>query len=257
MDYLFIGLTAFGASMLTFFSGFGLGTLLTPVFAIFFPIELAVAMTAMVHFLNGLFKLALVGRHAVPRILLRFGLPAIVFAVIGAWLLGRVGNLPPLFSYVVDGRTFLVLPVKLVMAVLMMVFAAFEIVPRLKNLEFDGRYLPLGGVVSGFFGGLSGHQGALRSAFLARAGLTKEQFIGTGVAIATLIDIGRVTVYAGHFAKEGLSANAPLIASATVMAFLGAFLGNKLLDKITMTAIQGVVAATLFLLAIALGAGVI
>lgn len=257
MDYFVISLTALGASMLTFFSGFGLGTLLTPVFAIFFPIELALAMTAIVHFLNGLFKLALVGRHAVPTILLKFGLPAIVFAIIGAWLLVRVSDLPAVFSYAIAGRTFYVLPVKLVIALLMIVFASFEIVPRLRDLEFDGRYLPLGGVVSGFFGGLSGHQGALRSAFLARAGLTKKQFIGTGVAIATLIDIGRVTVYAGHFAKEGLRTNALLIATATFMAFLGAYIGNKLLKKITMNAIQGVVAMTLFLLAIALGAGFI
>jgi acyl-CoA reductase-like NAD-dependent aldehyde dehydrogenase len=42
-------------------------------------------------------------------------------------------------------------------------------------------YLPVGGLLSGFFGGLSGHQGALRSVFLLRAGLTKESFIATGV----------------------------------------------------------------------------
>jgi hypothetical protein len=35
-EYLFIALTAFAGAGLTFFSGFGLGTLLTPVFAIFF-----------------------------------------------------------------------------------------------------------------------------------------------------------------------------------------------------------------------------
>ena len=33
---------------------------------------------------------------------------------------------------------------------------------------------------SGFFGGLSGMQGALRSAFLARAGLSKEAFVASG-----------------------------------------------------------------------------
>jgi hypothetical protein len=33
-----------------------------PVFAIFFPVELAVALTAIVHFLNNVLKLALLGR---------------------------------------------------------------------------------------------------------------------------------------------------------------------------------------------------
>ncbi len=39
-----------------FFSGFGVGTILTPVFIIFFPIDIAIAMTAIVHFLNNVFK---------------------------------------------------------------------------------------------------------------------------------------------------------------------------------------------------------
>ena len=46
MEWLVVGLAAFGASALTLFSGFGLGTLLLPAFALFFPADLAVAMTA-------------------------------------------------------------------------------------------------------------------------------------------------------------------------------------------------------------------
>ncbi len=45
------------ASLLTFYSGFSLGTILTPIMAIYFLIETAVAMTALVHFANNLFKL--------------------------------------------------------------------------------------------------------------------------------------------------------------------------------------------------------
>lgn len=57
MSYLIICSVAFVASGLTFFSGFGLGTLLLPAFALFFTVEKAIALTAVVHFLNGLFKL--------------------------------------------------------------------------------------------------------------------------------------------------------------------------------------------------------
>jgi uncharacterized protein len=64
MTYLVVIVAAFVASGLTFFSGFGLGTLLLPAFAFFFPAEQAVALTAVVHLLNGLFKLGLVARHA-------------------------------------------------------------------------------------------------------------------------------------------------------------------------------------------------
>ncbi|HVJ89789.1 MAG TPA: hypothetical protein VM580_08275 [Labilithrix sp.] len=64
MQYVIICTVALIASGLTFFSGFGLGTLLLPAFSIFFELEIAVALTASVHFLDGIFKLALVGRHA-------------------------------------------------------------------------------------------------------------------------------------------------------------------------------------------------
>ena len=71
MSYLIVCTVALVASALTFFSGFGLGTLLLPTFALFFPIDHAVALTAVVHFLNSLFKLALAGRHADRRVVLR------------------------------------------------------------------------------------------------------------------------------------------------------------------------------------------
>ena len=57
MEYLVIAVAALVVSMMTFFSGFGLGTLLLPVFALFFPVEIAVATTALVHLANNLFKL--------------------------------------------------------------------------------------------------------------------------------------------------------------------------------------------------------
>jgi hypothetical protein len=40
---------AFAASGLTLFAGFGLGTLLMPVVALFFPVDVAIAITALVH----------------------------------------------------------------------------------------------------------------------------------------------------------------------------------------------------------------
>lgn len=64
MDYALIAATAFVASGLTLFSGFGLGTVLLPAFALFLPVPAAIAATAVVHLLNNLFKGGLVGRNA-------------------------------------------------------------------------------------------------------------------------------------------------------------------------------------------------
>jgi len=71
MDYLIIGTVAFLASGLTLYSGFGLGTVLLPAFALFFPAETAVAATGTVHLLNNLFKGGLLRRTADWRIVMR------------------------------------------------------------------------------------------------------------------------------------------------------------------------------------------
>src|SRR3970282_1755018 len=98
MIYLVICTVALLASGLTFFSGFGLGTLLLPAFALFYPVEIAVASTAVVHFLNGLFKLTLVGRRADRRTIVRFGAPAMVAAFLGAWVLVGLAAAEPVAS---------------------------------------------------------------------------------------------------------------------------------------------------------------
>ncbi len=257
MHILIISLTAFGASCLTFFSGFGLGTVLTPVFALFFPIELAVAMTAIVHFLNNLFKLGLVGRHADRRIIVRFGIPAIFSAFIGAWVLVQISDMAPVASYSIGSRTVQILLVKAIIGFLLVVFALFEIIPAFAKWQVSPKYLPLGGLLSGFFGGLSGNQGALRSVFLTRIGLSKESFIATGIVIACLIDVTRLSVYANHFVANQIFDNLYLLVAPTLSAFLGAYLGNRLLKRITMEAIPYVVAVALVLVGLALSAGLI
>ena len=257
MDYVIICLAAFLGSALTLFSGFGLGTLLVPVFAIFFPIEIAIALTAIVHFLNNLFKLALLGKKANKNVVLRFGIPSIIAAFLGAYVLTLLTGMQPLFQYIILNRTFVVMPVKLTIAVLLIVFALFDVVPRLIRLQFDKKYLPIGGLLSGFFGGLSGNQGALRTVFLIRAGLTKEAFIATGVVIACLIDISRLTVYSKQIISIGDRFNYPLIVAATLSAFVGAFIGNKFLKKITIATVQYIVATILFIFAALLGLGII
>ena len=232
MDYAVVIAIAAMASTLTFFAGFGLGTLLLPAFALFFPLPIAVALTAYVHFLNGLFKLVLVGRRASWRVVLRFGVPAMLAAFAGAEVLLWLSDLSPVTSYMLGSKTFTVLPVKLVIAALMVGFAVVELSGRIQRASLRPSYLPIGGLVSGFFGGLSGHQGAFRTVFLLRAGLDKEAFIGTGVAIAALIDVTRISVYLSGDTWSHLRANAGIVAAGTAAAFAGAYVGSRLLKKV-------------------------
>lgn len=255
MEYVIISVTAFLVAILTFFSGFGLGTILTPVLMIFFPVELAIALTGVVHFFNNVFKIILVGKNADKSVVLRFGIPAVVAAFAGAWVLLNIPDASPLFTYQLAGKTWEVYPVKFLISVLLIIFASMDLIPYLQRLEFGKDKLPLGGFLSGFFGGLSGNQGALRAAFLIRAGLSKEAFIGTAVVVSTFVDFTRLSVYSTRFLKSGLVENIPIVLCATLSAIAGAFLGNKLLKKITLKSLQTIVAIMLILLSIALALG--
>ena len=257
MSIVLISLVALIGSGLTFFSGFGLGTILLPVFALFFPIQVAVGLTAVVHFLNNLFKLGLVGRHLDKAVFVRFSLPTIPAAFVGSYLLVRLSDFDPLFTYMLNGKEYKVEPIKVAIAVLMVIFSLFEIIPKLNQWTVDKKFLPLGGLLSGFFGGLSGHQGALRSAFLIRTGISKEKFIGTGVVTACLVDLTRISVYGAHMSKLNFSDNIHVLVVATLSAFIGAYMGNKLLKKVTLKTVQLSVAALLFVIAVMMGGGII
>jgi hypothetical protein len=257
MDYFVICLVAFLTSILTFFSGFGLGTILMPVFALFFPIELAIALTGIVHFFNNIFKLILVGNKANKSVLIRFGIPAIIAAFLGAWLLLNVTDLPSIYTYQIGSKLFEITPVKLLISVLLIAFSVIELLPFFDKLQFSKKQLPFGGFLSGFFGGLSGHQGALRTAFLIKSGLSKEAFIGTAVVISCLVDFTRISIYSTRMLESGLYKNTPLIISATLSAIIGAIIGHKLLKKVTLKFIQKFVAIFLILVSIALGIGLI
>jgi uncharacterized membrane protein YfcA len=188
MEIFWICLTTFIVSGLTLFSGFGLGTILMPVVAIFLPVPIAIAITAVVHFMNKIFKLLLLWRHVDMRVLVVFGIPALLAAIPGALLLDYISELNPLATYMLLGNEHSIAPVKLVAGLLLIFFAVAEQVPFLRNNTLRRFGLPVGGLLSGFFGGLTGQQGAFRSAFLVQDNLSEKAFIATNAAIAALVD---------------------------------------------------------------------
>lgn len=261
MDLVLVGTVALVASGLTLFSGFGLGTLMLPVFALLLPLDLAIAATALVHGANSVFKVVLLGRSADGSIVLRFGLPAIAAALAGAWMLTLLSGMHEIWTYSIFGRTAVVTPMKLVLSVLMAGFAVLELLPRFKRLQFDRRYLPIGGLLSGFFGGLSGHQGALRSAFLAKVAISPRAFVGTNAVIGLLVDLVRISAYGAILFGPRLGAlsrsrEGALVAAGALAAFAGVLAGRRILPKVTMTAVQRITGMLLLLVALLLGMGV-
>ncbi len=261
MSYLVICVTAFAVSSLTLFSGFGLGTVLMPAFALFFPVPTAIAATAVVHLANNLFKLGLVGRRADWGVVCRFSVPAALAAIAGAGLLALFADLPVLTSYTIAGQPREVSVVKAVIGVLIILFAALELWPWFARLAFPARFLVLGGLLSGFFGGLSGNQGALRTAFLIKAGLGKEAFVGTGTVSSVIVDSVRLVVYGLSFYASQWAAVksdvAGLVAAAIISAFVGAYLATRLLKKVTLRFVQLTVAFVMVVVGAGLAAGLL
>lgn len=252
---ILICLVAFFASFLTLFSGFGLGTLLMPVVAIFFPIEIAIAITAIVHLANNAFKLVLVAVEAKFSVIMKFGLPAVIFSFIGAFALQHFITVNYTVDYHFFGIEKSVSLVNFVVGCFILFFVFLELSPRLSSIQFSEKSIPFGGALSGLLGGFSGHQGAFRSMFLLRLGLTKQQFIATGVVIAVLVDIVRLSVYGNNMITKPEQLDWTLIGCASLSAFIGAFVGKKFLKKITIASIQKMVAFMLVVIALMMMCG--
>lgn len=243
------------ASFLSFFSGFGLNTLLLPFFMLLLYPEQAIAVTGIIHFLNNIFKLILLYKNIDLSISLIFGLPAMIFAYFGVWALKFIVGFNSIFSYDLFGERFAIKPINITLGLLMMAFSLYDILPS-PSLPPSKAFLPLGGILSGFFGGLSGHQGAFRSLFLLKFFSSTKGFIATGVAIACLVDMIRLSFYEqlGYF---NFDQHIWLVLISLFSAFLGSFIGNIFIKKITIQIVQKFVGIFLFLAGSLIAAGII
>lgn len=99
----------------------------------------------------------------------------------------------------------------------------------------------------------------MRTAFLIKAGLDKEAFIGTGTVAAVVVDIARLLVYGVSFYTaqfRQLDSNiGRLVVVAILAAFLGSFLGARLVKKVTLRTIQLIVGAMLVIVGLGMVSG--
>ena len=197
------------------------------------------------------------GKNINKKVLIRFGLPSVIAALIGSYLLVLIDDNIVIFSYYFFDKKIDVILVKFLISILLIIFAIIDLIPQIKDLHFDKKYLPVGGFLSGFFGGLSGNQGALRSAFLVKHGLEKSVFVATTVAISSLVDITRLSVYSTNFLNLNYSDFYQIGLFSVVSAVAGSFIGNKLLKKVTIEQIKKIVALLLILLGVSLLIGIL
>jgi len=260
-SYIIVITVSVIVSVLALFSGFGLGTILLPAFALFFPLPIAIAAMALVHLANNIFKSVLIGKKADWQVVLKFAVPGAVAAIVGALLLNLLSNISPILVYLIGTSHHEINIIKLVVGVLIVLFAFLDLIPRFKNISFNRKYLPLGGAISGFFGGLSGVQGAWRSAFLVKSGLDKDAFIGTAAISSVIVDFSRLLVYGITFYSLKFSTIPKdiygLIGAATIAALIGSIIGTLIIKKITLRIIQLVITIMLIIVGIGIISGLI
>lgn len=255
--YLIVILSTFFFSGITFFSGFGLATVLTPVLIIFFPAPVAINLTAIVHFLNNIFKLFLTGKNVNKEVLLKFGLTAMIGAVFGSYILVIIAEKSFVITYHIFNHNFSVELINFIIGVIILVFTLFEILPKINKLSLNKNLLPIGGALSGFFGGLSGHQGAFRSLFLVKCNLSKEQFVATGILIACLVDIVRLSIYGTNFLNREIGKDFYLLFYTVISAFSGSYVANKYMEKTTIKLIKNIIIVLLLVISTGLITGLI
>jgi uncharacterized membrane protein YfcA len=212
-------------------AGFGIGSLLTPAFALQMDARLAVAAVSIPHVVGTAFRFWLLGARVDRKIVWSFGLTSAAGGLAGAVLQSRVG-VPALM---------------VLFGALLLFTAGAELSGLARRMRFDGPVAWLVGGTSGLLGGLVGNQGGIRSAALLGVDLQKHVFVGTATAVGLMVDGARMPVYLWYL-LEPMSGVAGWIALATVGVVIGTLLGNRLLVRIPERLFRRAVAVVLAVL---------
>ena len=181
---------------------------------LFVDFKTALILVAFFHIFGNLGRMAFF-RHGIDKkLILIFGVPSIILTVIGALLV----------EYASQEM------LKLILGMFLLVFSTTSIIKPGFKFKPSGRNAVIGGVLSGFFAGLIGTGGALRSAFLSAFNLKKTVYIATAAAIALAVDVTRIPIYfRSGFFESRFYIYLPIL---FVIALAGSYSGKKIIDKI-------------------------
>jgi uncharacterized membrane protein YfcA len=226
-----IAVAALLASAIAAVSGFGIGSLLTPVFAQSMGTKLAVAVVAVPHFIGTLQRFWILRRNVDRRVVLGFGITSALGGLVGALLHVWVSS---------RALTF-------VFGLLLLLAGVSEFTGWISRVHWGRRAAWAAGALSGLLGGLVGNQGGIRSASMLGFDVPKESFVATATAIGLFVDVARLPVYFATQGHEILAEWRPLfVASIAVIA--GTVLGTRLLRRIPQVVFRRIVATVLLLL---------
>ncbi|OGC97528.1 sulfonate transporter [Candidatus Amesbacteria bacterium RIFCSPHIGHO2_01_FULL_48_32] len=229
MEMAALFLAAFGAEVVGTVAGFGSSTIFLPLAVMFVDFRAALTLVAVFHVFGNLGRVGFFRRGWDWNMIAKFGLPSVVFTVLGA---GAVEFVPQ--------------------ELLMGILGVFLVFYGWSTFGGDGlRVKPtgvawvVGGGISGFFAGLIGTGGALRGAFLTGFNLSKEKYVATAAFVALMVDMTRIPVYlAQGYWEERFYGYVPIL---LVLALAGSYVGKKIVAKIPQRKFRKVVAGAIIL----------
>jgi uncharacterized membrane protein YfcA len=160
-------------------SGFGIGSLLTPLLMLWLPTAEAVAILAIPHALATTIRWARLRADVDGPTFRQFGIASAVGGLAGAALQSQLAS--PILT--------------VVLASLLVLAGTTELLRRRVPLPRTPVWRLTGGILSGFFGGLVGNQGGIRAAALLGFRLDPRRLVATATASALLVDAARVPIY--------------------------------------------------------------
>ena len=232
MELLLLAVLTLFASIVGTITGFGTSTVMVPILTFFFPLPLTLLFVGIIHWCGDIWKLLLFSHVIRWKLILLFGIPAIIAGYLGA-------------SLVLDIQEAVLLRILggfLLLYSLVSLFIRFSF----KNSDHPGIAI-IGGAVSGFIIGIVGVGGEIRAAFLSAFNLPKEVYLATIGAIAFATDITRV----GTYLYSGVRLSDFLLFSLIILipiSFMGAKIAQKIVHKISEEHFQKAVLIVLFLI---------
>ncbi len=214
MNIILFTLLALIAEVIGTIGGFGSSMFFVPLAGFFFDMKTVLGITAIFHVFSNISKLFLFRRTIDWRVTLAFGIPSVIFVILGAWL-------TTVISFRFD---------QLVLGVFLIVFSATLLARPGFRLQPSVATSTVGGGLAGFLAGFVGTGGAVRGLCMAAYDLEKNLFVGTSAAIDLGVDVSRAVIYteSGYVSQTGYQ----LILALVGVSLLGSYIGKVLLQKI-------------------------
>jgi uncharacterized protein len=219
------------AGIVASISGFGIGSLITPLLSLKVGTGVAVAGVSIAHFLGTALRFWIWKQYINKRVLLSFGITSALGGLIGA-----------LGHNVLHNATLTII------FGCLLIFAGFSGLTALsERLRFNGWMAWAAGAVSGVFGGLVGNQGGIRSAAMIGFDLKGKEFVATATGIALAVDVARTPVYLATQWADILSIW-PWILLASMGVLIGTEIGIWTLGRIPEALFKRIVSGIIFLI---------